>query len=119
MDPEAGVQLELATATLSDVKSDHVSTFEFLPVASTSTKLEGQMTAGGWLSVTVMVKEQAAVFANASLAAHVMVVTPNANVTVTSGSKLQVTVADPLSSVAVGRDHDAMPVAKPAVVLTW
>ena len=116
--PDAGVQLELATATLSDVNTDHASAFEFLPVPSGSTMLAGQMMVGGWTSVTVMVNEHPAALFDESLAVHEMVVTPSANVTVTSGSRLHVTVVDPLLSVAIGSDHATYPVAKSGVVLT-
>ena len=69
------------------------------------------------MSTTVMVKEHVAVFADKSVAVHEMLVTPTAKDAVTSGSRLHLTVADPLLSVAKGSDHDTMPVAKPAVVL--
>lgn len=62
--------------------------------------LAGQVTAGAWLSLTVTVKEQLAVFFEASVAVQVTVVTPFWKVVPDAGE--QPTVAPVQLSEAVG-----------------
>jgi len=73
--------------------------------------------AGGCVSTTVIVNVHDAVLDEGSVAVHVMVVVPSGNVVIKL-LVLQVTVADPLLSVAVARLHPTTPVLAFAVVAT-
>jgi hypothetical protein len=64
--------------------------------------LAGQLMVGFWLSVTVTVKLQVAVFPSESVAVHVTVVVPFVKVEPEAGLQLVVTVAPEQVADAVG-----------------
>lgn len=101
VEPDAGLQLAVAPGQLSLAVAEKFTTAEQLPVSFPWVMLAGQLIVGFSLSLTVTVNEQLPVLLCASVAEHVTVVVPLANVEPDAGE--QVTAPTPGQlSVAVG-----------------
>jgi hypothetical protein len=99
VEPEAGLYDTVADPQLSVAVAAKVTTAVQVPAAVLAEMFDGQVIAGAWLSSTVTVKEQVAVFPAASVAVAVTVVAPKLKVEPEAG--LYDNVADPQLSVAV------------------
>ena len=116
VDPDGGEQDVLATATLSVVLMAHDSALTAMLMVKASLKAAGQLMSGTWLSVMVTGKLHAAEFPEGSVAVHRMVVLPKEKRVVPIGGVHAMMETDPLLSMAVGDDHDTIPVARPLLV---
>ncbi len=99
VEPEAGLYDTVADPQLSEAVAANVTTAVQVPAAVLAEMFDGQVIAGAWLSSTVTVNVQVAVFPAASVAVAVTVVAPKLKVKPEAG--LYDTVADPQLSVAV------------------
>jgi hypothetical protein len=101
VEPDAGLQLAVASGQLSLAVAEKLTTAEHWPGSFALVMLAGQLIVGFSLSLTVTVNEQLPVLFEASVAEHVTVVVPLANVEPDAGE--QVTAPTPGQlSVAVG-----------------
>ena len=97
--PEAGLALTVTPGQLSVAATGKVTTAEHWPGSVDCEMLAGVLMTGAWLSITVTVKEQEAVFPCESVAMLLTMVVPFGKVEPEGG--VERTVAEPQVSVAV------------------